>query len=225
MRRVARLAGTVLMALGVLAVIWGFVVWQWGDPATGLYTRWQQRQLRAELSEVQRRYKPVTPKPASTANPAAERAAVTAAIRRQAERLRTETHKGDALGRIHVRRLGLNMVVVDGTDHDSLERGPGIDRRTHLPGQGQLVYIAGHRTTFGAPFSRIDRLRPGDRIELEMPYGTFTYRVSSHVIVPAERPRPAPLARPRGGRTCRPVTRDSRRASDTSSMRRRWSRP
>ena len=52
-----------------------------------------------------------------------------------------------------------------------------------MPGQGQLVYIAGHRTTYGAPLAHIDRLNPGDRITLEMPYGTFAYYVTRHQIV------------------------------------------
>jgi LPXTG-site transpeptidase (sortase) family protein len=55
-----------------------------------------------------------------------------------------------------------------------------------MPGEGELVYIAGHRTTYGAPFAHIDRLRPGDRVRLEMPYGTFGYRVTRSVIVPAD---------------------------------------
>ena len=55
-----------------------------------------------------------------------------------------------------------------------------------MPGQGQLVYIAGHRTTYLAPFSHIDRLRTGDRITLEMPYATFVYRVTGHRIVTAD---------------------------------------
>ena len=81
--------------------------------------------------------------------------------------------------------MGLNTIVVEGTDHNSLKKGPGIDERTHLPGEGQLVYIAGHRTTYLAPFSHIDRLRPGDPVTLSTPYATFDYRVSGHVIVPA----------------------------------------
>ena len=52
-----------------------------------------------------------------------------------------------------------------------------------MPGEGQLVYIAGHRTTFAAPFSHIDRLGIGDKITLEMPYGTFVYAVIGHSIV------------------------------------------
>jgi sortase A len=54
-----------------------------------------------------------------------------------------------------------------------------------MPGEGELVYIAGHRTTYGAPFSRIDRLRKGDRVTVELPYGTYAYVITGHRIVPA----------------------------------------
>jgi sortase A len=77
------------------------------------------------------------------------------------------------------------MVVVDGTDHDSLMKGPGRDRRTYMPGEGQLIYIAGHRTTYLAPFAHIERMKAGDPISLELPYGTFHYRVFRHRIVEA----------------------------------------
>jgi sortase A len=77
------------------------------------------------------------------------------------------------------------MILVNGTDHDSLTKGPGRDRRSYMPGEGQLVYIAGHRTTYLAPFAHIERLRSGDSVTLEMPYGTFLYRVFKHEIVDA----------------------------------------
>jgi sortase A len=54
-----------------------------------------------------------------------------------------------------------------------------------MPGEGELVYIAGHRTTYGAPFARIDRMRKGDRLFLELPYGSFEYAVTGHRIVDA----------------------------------------
>jgi sortase A len=54
-----------------------------------------------------------------------------------------------------------------------------------MPGQNRLVYIAGHRTTFLAPFSHINDIRDGDFIRLELPYGTFVYRAFMHRIVPA----------------------------------------
>ena len=77
------------------------------------------------------------------------------------------------------------MVMVNGTDSATLKRGPGRDGRTFMPGEGQLVYIAGHRTTYLAPFSAIDTMRPGDRITLKMPYATFEYAVTGHTIVDA----------------------------------------
>ena len=55
-----------------------------------------------------------------------------------------------------------------------------------MPGEGRLVYIAGHRTTFLAPFSHIERLRGGDSVTLRMPYATFVYRIGRHRIVAAD---------------------------------------
>ena len=59
------------------------------------------------------------------------------------------------------------------------------ERRTFMPGQNRLVYIAGHRTTYLAPFSHIDAIRRGDAIRIEMPYATFLYRAVGHRIVAA----------------------------------------
>jgi sortase A len=85
-----------------------------------------------------------------------------------------------------VPRLKLNAVVVNGTDTSSLRKGPGRDPRSFFPGQGALVYIAGHRTTYAAPFSHIDELVRGDRVTLDVPYGRFVYAVTSHSIVAAD---------------------------------------
>ena len=73
---------------------------------------------------------------------------------------------------------------MEGTEADDLRKGPGHYPATPLPGQRGTIGIAGHRTTYGAPFHDIDDLRPGDRIELAMPYGSFTYRVERTRIVP-----------------------------------------
>jgi sortase A len=81
--------------------------------------------------------------------------------------------------------MGLEMILVNGTDHDSLTSGPGRDLRTFMPGESELVYIAGHRTTYLAPFAHIDAMRVGDPITLTMPYATFVYEVTGHVIVDA----------------------------------------
>ena len=176
MRRGARILGTLMVAGGVLTLLWVVVVWQWQDPFTALYTRWEQHRLASSYDERFTKFHPLRP-PQDTL--ASERLT----IARDAARYRRESKRGEAIGRIKVPRLGVNMILVNGTDEESLKKGPGRDLRTYMPGQGQLVYIAGHRTTYLAPFSHIDSLRSGDRVTLELPYATFVYRVVRHRIV------------------------------------------
>jgi sortase A len=180
MRRFARLLGIVLAAIGLLGLVWVVVVWRWQDPFTALYTTWQQHKLAQQLQH-ELAIRP-SPKFAATESLTAEAHALELAAARDR---RTAT-EGQAIGRIIVPRLGLNMVLVNGTDEGSLERGPGRDLRSFMPGQSRLVYIAGHRTTFLAPFARIDAIRAGDPIRLEMPYATFVYHAVRHVIVTAD---------------------------------------
>lgn len=177
MRRAVRLTGTVLVAAGALGLAWVLLVWQWQDPFTALYTHRQQARLAKAYDH--RAIAFVThSRPAARPSPRQ--------IALEARRYRASLTPGDPVGRLRVSRLGLNMVVVQGTDHDSLRKGPGHYIGTYLPGQGELVYVAGHRTTYLAPFAHIDRLSGGDRIVFELPYGTFVYRVTGHRIVPAD---------------------------------------
>ncbi len=178
-RRLARIAGTVSMAAGALALAWAIVVWRWQDPITALYTTWQQHLLASRLKRKQSWFSGAPPARKDATGAVREVAAAAARFRRL-------VRVGDPIGRIVVPRLGLDMVVVDGTDDSSLRKGPGRDVRTFMPGQDRLVYIAGHRTTYLAPFAHIDAIRPGDPIRLKMPYGTFLYRAVRHVIVPAD---------------------------------------
>jgi sortase A len=90
---------------------------------------------------------------------------------------------GHALGRIRLPTLHRSYVMVQGTDPASLRKGPGHYPGTALPGESGTVGIAGHRTTYLAPFKTINDLHPGDPVVLEMPYGTFTYRVENTRIV------------------------------------------
>jgi sortase A len=179
MRRLARISGIALATLGVLALVWVVVVWRWQDPFTALYTTWQQHKLAQQLDHEM--VAQPAPKPRRGESLTVEARAIETA----AARFRHTTKEGQAIGRIVVTRLGLNMVLVNGTNESSLERGPGRDLRSYMPGQSRLVYIAGHRTTFLAPFSNINQMRPGDLVRLEMPYGTFVYRVFKHRIVPS----------------------------------------
>jgi sortase A len=188
--------GLAMMVLGGLSIAWGLVVWQWQDPFTALYTLYEQHELSASYEQRVHEFRPavtvpvVTPRKRTvTSNSALERhelvAAEERAIGKDARRYRLESHEGEALGRIIVPRLGLSMIFLDGTSESSLERGPGRDLETFMPGENQLVYIAGHRTTYLAPFSHIDALKTGDKITLELPYATFVYSVTRHIIVPA----------------------------------------
>jgi sortase A len=179
MRRGLRVLGTALVVCGVGALAWAVVVWRWQDPFTALYTKIQQHRLAAQYERLVAGYDAPRLQSASLAT-------VRRAIAQEARRYRLATHQGEAIGRIVVPRLHLNMVLVDGTGHGSLEKGPGRDLRTYMPGEGRLVYIAGHRTTFLAPFSHIERLRRGDSVVLRMPYATFVYRIKRHRIVAAD---------------------------------------
>jgi sortase A len=167
---------------------WAVLVWRWEDPFTALYTTYEQHEL---AHSYHRRAQQFTLSPAlfnpSHHHATAQRSLESekSAIASVARRYRLDSHEGDPLGKIIVPRLGLNMVFVDGTDESSLEKGPGRDLQTFMPGENRLVYVAGHRTTFLAPFANIDKLQDGDRITLELPYATFVYRVTHHVIVPS----------------------------------------
>ncbi|HYY03746.1 MAG TPA: class E sortase [Gaiellaceae bacterium] len=178
MRRGLRITGTVLAVAGALTLVWALVVWLWQDPFTALYTKWKQHELAGQYENRAAGFRVEIPAGVSLA---VERRTVAVAARRY----RTTTHRGEAIGRITVPRMGLNMVLVDGTDHESLKKGPGRDLRTFMPGENRLVYIAGHRTTYLAPFSHIDSLRKRDRVTIEVPYATFVYNVTGHRIVPA----------------------------------------
>jgi sortase A len=175
-----RIAGTALAVAGALVLVWVVVVWQWQDPFTALYTHWKQHQL---AKSYERRFDSYH---TERYDQQATIAARIRTIEREARRYRLDSRRGQAIGRIVVPRLHLNMVLVNGTDHGSLKKGPGRDLRTYMPGEGQLIYIAGHRTTYLAPFAHINALRRGDPITLEVPYGTFRYRVFRKKIVASD---------------------------------------
>ena len=179
-RMLIRLVGWLALVAGVLLIAWGFVTWKWGDPVTGVYTSWQQRKLADEYERLVHVYKPPPAPPSISPQERRRR------VRGAAVTFRKHAEDGQPIGRIRVGRLGLNMVLLNGTDAATLKKGPARDERTFMPGEGELVYIAGHRTTYGAPFAHIDRLRAGDDVVIEMPYGRFTYRVTRWVIVPAD---------------------------------------
>lgn len=95
---------------------------------------------------------------------------------------------GDALTRIRIPALDVDVVVVEGTTLSALKAGAGHYPQTPLPCEPGNVSIAGHRTTYGKPFANLDRLKPGDEIILQTPIGTCTYRVEREpfVVTPSD---------------------------------------
>jgi sortase A len=175
MRRTLRIAGTLLVVAGLLAAAWAVTVWRWQDPFTALYTAHQQKSLETAYAREEAAYRPRV-----------VRRDPLRGIHRRAVRYRRQLDRGDAVGLLTVPRLGLKAVVVEGTDSGTLTKGPGRYSKSYVPGEGELIYVAGHRTTYGAPFARINRLRRGDKVTLQVPYGRFVYRVTGKVIVPAD---------------------------------------
>lgn len=169
--------GTLILVIGLGVLAWSATVYLWKDPFTTALTAYEQRKLETKLDETFKDWN-VGTKPASQVvrPPQAD-------VRREARRYLAASKEGDAFARLDVPRLGLDAVVVNGTSSGDLRRGPGRHLETSMPGEGRLVYIAGHRTTYGAPFSDIDKLRPGDAIRLELPYASIEYRVTGHRIV------------------------------------------
>jgi sortase A len=190
-----RRLGVVLAAIGVLVAVYAATVVLWRDPATDLYARWKQHELNEELEEALVEQPPiVTPQVVADADAdggepteAERRAAEQLAVARAANDLHRKLELGKALGRLTVDRLGLKTVFVQGTRwRQDLSEGPGHYPETSLPGVGRTMAIAGHRTTFGAPFRHIDSLRKGDPITVTMPYATFRYEVFKHEIVDSD---------------------------------------
>jgi len=175
-----RRIGTILIVGGVLVLAYAAAVFFWRDPITDVYNRYQQHRLSDQLEQQFEAWRPLE-------DPGPSLAARTDAIAREAARFQRSVRLGQALGRIEIPRLGVDTVFVQGTRWaQDLSRGPGHYERTSFPGLGKTVGIAGHRTTFGAPFRRIDNLAAGDAVLLELPYGTFRYRVFDHEVVDSD---------------------------------------
>lgn len=155
--RILRIAGLVFIAAAL--VLAGYLWWNlWG---TGFATQRAQDDLR----------------------PGFERNV--ASLTRADAHDRVANVPGDAVAIIRIPKIDVDYVVVEGTDTESLKKGPGHYIDTAYPWQDTgRVGIAGHRTTYLAPFWSLNELRPGDRIVLATEYGIFNYRVARTVVTP-----------------------------------------
>ena len=153
MRPVLRFLASVMMVSGTLLIADAGVTLLWQEPVSAFVANREQGELKKAFLDPPRRV-----------------------IRRQ-------PLKGDAIARIELPSIGVSEYVVEGTDTASLRKGPGHYPETPLPGDPGTTAIAGHRTTYGAPFRRIDQLRRGEPIRIDMPDGRFVYRVQRTKIV------------------------------------------
>jgi sortase A len=177
-RRGLRTLSGVLIVAGALLLADAVLTLVWQEPLSAVYTQLQQSRLAGQLDDLDGTLTPVQRRALGRMEDPSRRLAFAARA------FAAKSKPGRAIGRIRVPRAGIDDVVVQGTDTDDLRKGPGHYPATPLPGRPGTVGIAGHRTTYGAPFRHLDRVRRGDRIEVRMPYGTFSYRVERTRIVP-----------------------------------------
>ncbi len=178
-RRGLRALGTVMIVAGALLLVDAGLTLLWQEPISALYARLQQGDLDTRLDELDARRPTPLERRALGVLPD-DRARIAFAARALARRV----EPGEPVGRIEIPRIGLSRVVVQGTGTSDLRKGPGHYPRTPLPGAPGTVGIAGHRTTYGAPFRHVDRLRAGDRIVVRTPYARIVYVVQRLRIVP-----------------------------------------
>jgi sortase A len=172
---VVRVFGTSLLATGLGLLV--FVVWTVlaGDPFTGIEAGRAQSQLQRDLQRRDAAF--------ATGTLAATTAPDPRVTRVLARRYRRSLNEGDAAGTLEIPHIHLRKVIVSGANPKDLAKGPGLYAQSTMPGSGGAVAIAGHRTTHGAPFLDIDKIRVGDHIYVTVPYGTFDYVVSKRRII------------------------------------------
>jgi sortase A len=153
MRAVLRFVASVMMVSGALLIADAGITLLWQEPVSALVAEREQAALKDALFDPPERV------------------------------LRREPLKGDAIARMEIPAIGVSDYIVEGTDTGDLRKGPGHYPETPLPGEPGTSAIAGHRTTYGAPFRDIDDLKPRQVIRVDMPDGTFVYRVEEVRIV------------------------------------------
>jgi len=150
---VLRFAASVMMVSGALLVADAVLTLTWQEPISAIVAERNQAELEDALADPPRRVIEQRPLP------------------------------GDAVAKLEIPAIDVSEYVVEGTDTGDLRKGPGHYPETPLPGERGTSAIAGHRTTYGAPFRRLDDLDPGDRIVLELPGGQISYRIERVTIV------------------------------------------
>jgi sortase A len=162
--------------LVILADVGATLLWQ--EPTSSIYASVRQHNASSALHDTEDTFPTVADRSAIR-HVHGERRRAAALARLFAERV----GDGDPIGRIVMPSIGVDIVVVQGTDTGDLTQGPGHYPDTPFPGEPGTTAIAGHRTTYLAPFRHLDSLEEGDGIELRMPYGTLEYRIQGTKVV------------------------------------------
>jgi sortase A len=169
--------GRACITAGVLILL--FVAYQlWG---TGIREAQAQNDLESEFSQLLDSTADQTDDPPTTPLPETDDPTVTTPTTSAPPP--PAPADGEALARIRIPAIGVDKIVVSGVQVSDLKRGPGHYPDTPLPGQPGNAAIAGHRTTYGAPFNRIDELAAGDEILIDTVQGAFRYEVRETLIV------------------------------------------
>src|SRR5580692_8520072 len=173
LRRVVDIIGRVLIGLGVLLLL--FTAYQiWGTSVQEAHTQSGLRtQLQAETNSD-------AVKQALAEESALDKLPTGPPV---AAPTTTAPPEGQPIGDIRIPGIGINQVVVEGTNTPDLRKGPGHYTGTPLPGQAGNVAIAGHRTTYGHPFYNLDGVKPGDPIVVTTLQGVFVYDAFKQVVV------------------------------------------
>jgi sortase A len=178
MGRALRILSVTLITAGIVILVDAAVTIAWKEPLSAVYSSFKQRAADDQLDTAKREF---------LADPEVLELGSTDDVRKRVEELADiyaeRLSEGDAFGRIVAPSMGADFVVIQGTRTADLQKGPGHYPTTALPGQGRTVAIAGHRTTYGAPFREIDKVEEGDEITLEMPYADIVYEVTETRIV------------------------------------------
>ncbi len=169
--------GRACITAGVLILL--FVAYQlWG---TGIREAQAQNDLESEFSQLLDSTADQGDDPATSTLPGTD--GTTATTSTTTAPPPPTPAEGEALARLRIPAIGVDKIVVSGVQVSDLKRGPGHYPDTPLPGQPGNAAIAGHRTTYGAPFNRIDELAAGDEILIDTVQGAFRYEVRETLIV------------------------------------------
>jgi sortase A len=176
--RLLRVVAVLLITAGIVVLGDVAATLAWREPVSSLYGSMQQHNLEGQLSDLERGF-PSAPDLRRVSGSRSVRGTVDSL----AHLFSSRVGNGEAVGRMIIPAIDLDVVAVEGTDTADLQKGPGHYPKTPFPGEGATTAFAGHRTTYLAPFRHLDSLNRGDEVDVEMPYADLAYEVEKTKVV------------------------------------------